>query len=314
MTTMTMTEMPTRLANAKENLKKFTERTDEAAKRGLVGDPTELKNIMVESVSYTSGVAAVLLQIAHPGVGRGVALHSNFSYRLMERNDNTAIFMYTMVWGTPEQKAAIKAAVDRAHAPVNDDKTARTYNAFDPKLQLWVAATIYASMVESYEAVYGPLDPVASDKAYQQFSVMGTALQVPLEMWPATRKDFWEYYKATIANDLEALPEVKPVLRDLFHPEHLPFWLKPAVWLYMPIIRASTTEQLPPNVRAMFGIESTKSSQKVYRRFMAYNKTVYPYTPPFLRQWPKNYYLYLLKKKLKKGGLKTGNRTGAHSH
>lgn len=73
--------------------KYFTEQTDEATKRGLTGDATERKRIIIESASYTG---AVLLQITHPGVDRGVARHSNLSHQLVEHNGNTAIFMYTM--------------------------------------------------------------------------------------------------------------------------------------------------------------------------------------------------------------------------
>lgn len=71
------------------------EQTDEATKRGLASDATELERIIIESASYTGGITAVLQQIAHPDVARGVARHSNFLHRPAEHNDNTATFTHT---------------------------------------------------------------------------------------------------------------------------------------------------------------------------------------------------------------------------
>src|SRR3978361_2348269 len=80
------------------------------------------------------GARAILLQVADPVVAAGVARHSDFAHRPVERLRNTLTFAYAVVLGTPDDAARVSAHVGRSHAPVN-----RATNA---ELQLWVAATL----------------------------------------------------------------------------------------------------------------------------------------------------------------------------
>ena len=124
---------------------KVDDHQQELASRGLLNsDYPLIKKVVGEQMSVSmAALTAVLLQIAHPGVGRGVGLHSNFSYRFIERHENTVMYIYVMTFGTEEQKAKMKRFVDKRHKYVNDNKRGKTYNALDPKLQLWVAYTLY---------------------------------------------------------------------------------------------------------------------------------------------------------------------------
>ena len=89
----------------------------------------------------------------------GVNNHSNFAYRPIDRLRTTMSYVYTMAFGTPSEKRTIIGMVHRAHAPVEgvSDADAKVgevqYNANDPELQLWVAATLYAAGVDIYEKV-----------------------------------------------------------------------------------------------------------------------------------------------------------------
>ena len=62
-------------------------------------------------------------------------------------------YVYTMAFGTPAEKRTIIGMVHRAHAPVEGVSDGVMYNANDPALQLWVAATLYAAGVDIYEKV-----------------------------------------------------------------------------------------------------------------------------------------------------------------
>lgn len=113
----------------------------ELISRGLLNtDYPLLKKVASEQMVLSiAGLTAVLLQIAHPGVGRGVGNHSNFSYRFIERSENTAMYIYTMIFGSEGERAAMKRFVDKRHKYVNDKKKGNTYDALDPELQLWVS-------------------------------------------------------------------------------------------------------------------------------------------------------------------------------
>jgi uncharacterized protein (DUF2236 family) len=212
-----------------------------------------------------------------------------------------------MIFGTPEEKAAMKAWVDRAHSRVKGEvqsgqRKNEAYDAMNPELQLWVAATIYASMVGMYEKVYGELPPLKAELVYQAYACMGTSLQVPREMWPADRKAFRVYWDDMIANKLSVTPDARGVLDELFHPKGLPLWARPIAWVLLPIVRPLTIEQLPPNIRDGFGLKSTRSTRAIAGLFMSTVAVTYPITPGFIRHWQKSYSLRLLRKRMKKRG------------
>jgi len=73
-----------------------------------------------------------------------------------------------------------------------------SYNAFDPELQLWVAACLYRYYVDMHESLYGPLDDEAADAIYLDARKLGTTLQVREAMWPADRAAFDEFWKRSV--------------------------------------------------------------------------------------------------------------------
>ncbi|KAJ0423189.1 hypothetical protein BJY00DRAFT_321887 [Aspergillus carlsbadensis] len=267
----------------------------------------ELRTVAKEGIALAAGAAAILLQIAHPMVGQGVADHSTFASRTISRTQYTQMYIFTMIFGTPEEKAAMKAWVDRAHSRVkgevqSGERKSEAYDAMNPELQLWVAATIYASMVGMYEKVYGEIPPLKAELVYQAYACMGTSLQVPREMWPADRKAFRVYWDDMIANKLAVTPDARGVLDELFHPKGLPLWARPIAWVLLPIVRPLTIEQLPPNIRDGFGLKSTRSTRAIAGLFMSTVAVTYPITPGFIRHWQKTYSLRLLRKRMRKRG------------
>jgi uncharacterized protein (DUF2236 family) len=73
-----------------------------------------------------------------------------------------------------------------------------SYNAFDPRLQLWVAACLYRYYIDQHEYLYGPLDDDSADAVYQDAKRLGTTLQVRDDMWPADRAAFDEFWKRSL--------------------------------------------------------------------------------------------------------------------
>ena len=74
-------------------------------------------------------------------------------------------------------------------APDND-KSKRTYSALDPKLQLWVAATGFGTAMIYRDMAGWYTSPEDQEQLLQEFSTVGTGLQVPLSMWPRTVVSF----------------------------------------------------------------------------------------------------------------------------
>ncbi|OAX83923.1 hypothetical protein ACJ72_01714 [Emergomyces africanus] len=253
-------------------------------------EPKELQKIVKEGVLLAGGAMAILLQVANPGVAQGVNEHSNFTLRVTDRLRATMTYIYTMAFGTADEKKAIINMVHRAHAPVNGPN----YDANDPDLQLWVAATLYAAGVGIYEKMFGPFDAKTSEKIYEEYSILATSLRVPSGKWPTGTRAFWNYWDAKIET-MEVTSHAAAVARDVRWPKKAPIWIK----ANMPIIRVLTAEWLPPRLRDAYGLKTSRSRRRVYWALMGIAKGVYPRLPSFIRTAPRDYYLKDMRKRMK---------------
>jgi uncharacterized protein (DUF2236 family) len=254
-------------------------------------NPKAIQKIVREGILLGSGGVAILLQIANPGVGEGVDRNSNFAYRPVDRLRTTMTYIYTMAYGTPEERRTVIEMVHHAHKPVKGPG----YSADDPDLQLWVAATLYACGVDIYEKMLGKLDQTFSEQVYQEYSVMATSLRVPREMWPETRQKFWEYWDEKIAT-LQVSPHAKNVANDLLYNKMGPLWLR----VNLPLIRVLTAEFMPPRMRQEYGLKTSKPRRAIYRVTMGLGRTFYPMLPNSVRQIPLKYYLKDMRKRMAK--------------
>jgi uncharacterized protein (DUF2236 family) len=252
--------------------------------------PEEMRKIVQEGILLSGGAVAVLLQIANPGVGQGVNEHSNFAYRPVDRLRTTMTYVYCMVYGTVEEKRAIVDMVHRAHQPVKGEG----YTADDPELQLWVAATLYATALDIYQKVFGTMDEAHADLIYQQYAVLATTLRVPAEMWPVDRKAFWEYWD-TMIKSLPITPHALNVAKDLLYNKKAPLWIR----INMPLIRLATAEWLPPHLRDAYGLKTSKTRRAVYEILQSFTRSIYPHMPMAIRQYPMKYYMKDMRRRLK---------------
>lgn len=222
------------------------------------------------------GGCAILLQLAHPSVGRGVAEHSDFASRPYDRLIGTLTYVTAVACGTEDDIRAVHRAVGRAHAPVHGaaDSETPVYSAFDPDLQLWVTATLYWTAVRVHERVFGPLDQASADRFYREFAAVGTSLQLPPEAWPASRVAFEEYWNDAVEH-LAVLPTARTVSRELLRAEHAPIWMR----LIMPLARLATVALLPERLRGQYGLVLTERNRRRYERMMSVAAAIYPRLP-----------------------------------
>lgn len=239
-----------------------------------------MRRIAREGVLLAGGGAAVLLQIANPGVGLGVANHSDFVHRPLDRLRTTLTYVYAVTFGTAEEVEYVTKVVTAVHRKV----VGPGYDATDPELQLWVAATLYDTGVKFYEAIFGPLDAVTADIVYEQHSVLGTALQVPTGRWPADRAAFREYWDHTIAT-AEVTDKARRVARDLLYPTSA----APAVIrIGSPLNRLVTTALLPRRLREEYNLPWDAKRQRAYNAILRTIRATYPHLPGAIREAPKN--------------------------
>src|SRR3954451_2831238 len=120
----------------------------------------DVADYRAEGILLAGAGRAILLQLANPAIGRGVAEHSTFTERPVNRLKGTLTYVYAIVYGNEAQVNEVRRRVNRAHVPVQRaaDKTSAGYSAYDPELQLWVVATLYDTALTIIEKIYGPLD------------------------------------------------------------------------------------------------------------------------------------------------------------
>jgi uncharacterized protein (DUF2236 family) len=244
-----------------------------------------LKDIGAEGVLLAGGGRAVLLQLANPAIGHAVADHSGFAGNPVRRLRNTLTFVYAVVYGTPEQARSVTAMVNRAHVPVRSSE----YDASDARLQLWVAATLYETAATVHERVFGPLSDADADAVYREYAIVGTALGMPLELWPPDRAAFLSYWTAEVTR-LSVDDRVREVCAQLLHPRTGPLWMHAA----MPLARILTAGLLSPELRNAYGLPWSDRRARRFRRILRATALIYPRLPVRLREWPKSYLLRAL--------------------
>jgi uncharacterized protein (DUF2236 family) len=235
-----------------------------------------------DGVLIIGGARAILLQVADPVVAAGVARHSDFAHRPLQRLHNTLTYAYAAVLGTPADALKVAAFVGRAHAPVA--------RAEDAELQLWVAATLYDSAAVVHERVFARTDDPLADEVYRAYAALGTTLQMPRDAWPASRSAFADYWGARIQG-LEVSDDARQIAHDLFHPVTAPAWLRAS----LPLARLLTVDLLPASVRDAYGFQWGEREQRKVASAWRNVRGLVRVTPHSLRAWPSRRYLKRLR-------------------
>jgi uncharacterized protein (DUF2236 family) len=207
--------------------------------------------------------ANVIMQLASPAVGYGVLespVDSGNVYKHpFKRARTTGTYLAAATIGSEADRALIRSEVDRVHAQVRSSSSSPlSYNAFDPRLQLWVAACLYRYYIDQHEYLYGPLDDDAADTIYRDARKLGTTLQVRADMWPTDRVAFDEYWKRSL-DELRVDP---PVREHLHGVAALAFLPAPLRLLAGRFNLFATTGFLPAEFRTLMQLPWTGGQQR----------------------------------------------------
>ncbi|HZA12184.1 oxygenase MpaB family protein [Mycobacterium sp.] len=243
-------------------------------------------------MALLAGPANVIMQLARPGVGYGVIESRVESGRIdlhpIKRARTTFTYLAVATMGTDEQKAAFRRAVNQAHAQVySTPDSPVSYNAFDPELQLWVAACLYKGAVDVYRMFVGEMDEELADQHYRQGMTLGTTLQVPPEIWPANRAAFDKYWQASLQR-----VRIDDTVRAYLYPiaAARPAFPVPRL-MRKPLESFSiliTTGFLPQRFRDEMRLPWTARRQKLFDRVIAVLRVVTMLSPRPLREFPFN--------------------------
>ncbi|MFL6089113.1 MAG: oxygenase MpaB family protein [Aeromicrobium sp.] len=268
-------------------------RANDAAGSPAPTPAVALADIIAEPVLLLGAGSTVLYQLAMKGVGQGVAEHSTTLARPVDRLRTTLTFVYAMILGTDEERQSIARMVNRAHAPV---RSAGRYTAFDPDLQLWVAATLAQNGIDMYERVFGSLDDASRQRLYEDSQIFGTILQVEPGAWPATYAEFLDYW-AEALDRTEPDAAVRVYVQRLLDPNNGSVGARALVRMQGLMSRGN----LDPRIREVLCLTWTPTDQRAYDLFWTVFPPLYRLVPKALRQLPTRLVLADMRRRMRGG-------------
>jgi uncharacterized protein (DUF2236 family) len=161
-----------------------------------------------ERVVAFSGLRALLMQAVEPLGVVGFERHSIIFEDPRTRLLRTDERMSRIYFGTDEQAektGRIVRAMHRRVRGVTDEDygpipAGTTYDASDPRLGLWVLATLADSALLYYERVFGALDPDDRERYWAEYRRVGELLGLPSDSMPATVADLHDYMDGRLAD------------------------------------------------------------------------------------------------------------------
>jgi uncharacterized protein (DUF2236 family) len=244
---------------------------------------------VIDGVALLASTANVVMQLARPAVGYGVVESRAGSGQVMRhplrRIRTTVTYLSAAFMGTPEERQVCRREVNRSHVGVRSTAGSPvSYSAFDPRLQLWVAACLYRGVIDIHTLLHGPVDDATAEAIYRESWRLGTTLQVPEEMWPPDLAAF-ERYWASALTEIRIEPPVRDYLYRLIMLEYLP---RPFRTVFGPVNRFLTTGFLPPPFREQMQLRWTESEQRQFGFLMRMIASVDRVLPPPLSRFPFN--------------------------
>ncbi|MCG8393362.1 MAG: oxygenase MpaB family protein [Pseudomonadales bacterium] len=267
--------------------------------------PKELDNRfpgIFDGAMLLAGGANIILQLALPGVGYGVAesrvKSGSILHHPIKRSRTTFTYLAVAMMGTSEEKLAYRKAVNRSHAQVHStDASPVKYNAFDENLQMWVAACLYWGFVDTHQKLHGPMTRQEQEDFYQLAHPLGTTLQVRQETWPKDLEAFEQYWQ----DGLKQL-HIDERIRDyLMMIADLKFLSPVTRFLFGRFNRFVTTGFLPPELREQMKLDWNDKKQRRFERTVRTIGRLSLLMPRVIRQAPYNLVLWDFRHRLKKG-------------
>ena len=242
---------------------------------------------ILDGIHIIAGAANVVLQLARRPVGYGIIESKvdsgNLHKHPVKRTRTTLTYLAVALLGTTEEKLAYRKAVNRSHAKVKSDADSPVkYNAFDPQLQLWVAASIYWGLADIQSKFNGEMPREHQEALYQLCQSVGTTLQVRQNMWPENLDAFDGYWEAGL-NLLKLDDTTRNFLTGIAGLDFLPWKLGVVMNKWGLFITAGfLPTELREEMRFDWDVKKQKRFEQMIKILAAFNRCL----PRIMRQLP----------------------------
>jgi len=229
---------------------------------GCFGPDSMVRRLHRERVVLFSGVRALLMQACDPLAVVGFQRHSIVFDDPQARLLRTDEWMSRIYFGTVEDAEEAGRVVRAMHERVRGKTPARygpipkgtPYAASDPKLGLWVLATLADSALVYYERVFGSLSPQDRERYWSEYRRVGELLGLPPDSMPATHRGLRDYVDGRLRDGSLWISDKQrqQAERMILEPPYSG-WQRAAVLPVTETVRLISTGLLPPEIRRLFG-------------------------------------------------------------
>jgi uncharacterized protein (DUF2236 family) len=229
---------------------------------GFFAADSMVRRLHRERLVLFSGVRALLMQACDPlavvGFQRHSVIYDDPQARLLRTDER----MSRIYFGSVEEAEETGRAVEAMHRRVRGRTPARygpiakgtPYDATDPKLGLWVLATLADSALVYYERIFGGLDPEQRELYWLEYRRVGEVLGLPPGSMPATHPELREYIDGRLGDGSLWISDERreQAVRMVLDP---PFtgWQRAAAIPLVETTRLVSTGLLPAAIRELFG-------------------------------------------------------------
>ncbi|MEA2389232.1 MAG: hypothetical protein QOG41_2005, partial [Thermoleophilaceae bacterium] len=195
---------------------------------GYLGPDSVAWKVVGHPVSLVGGLRALIVQSLHPLAMAGVAQHSDYRNRSLDRLRRTAYYVTATTFGDRATADAAARRVRSIHKKVRgiDPVTGRAYSADDPETQLWVHCVEWHSFLAAYRAYGGRLTADEQDRYHEEGARVAPLVGLPEAMVPrsvAEQREYFESVRSQLVLSRDARDAIRFVLSPPLTRDLLPF-------------------------------------------------------------------------------------------
>lgn len=241
---------------------------------GFFAADSMVRRLHRERLVLFSGVRALLMQACDPLAVVGFQRHSIIFDDPQLRLQRTDERMSRIYFGPREEAEETGRIVQAMHRRVRGKTPAKygpipkgtTYDASDPRLGLWVLATLADSALVYYERIFGALTADERERYWGEYRQVGEVLGLPSDSMPATHLDLKQYIDGRLRDGSlwisgDRREQAERMILD-------PPWsglLRTAAIPVTETVRLISTGLLPPEIRKLFGFSWDPAREALLR-------------------------------------------------
>ncbi|HEU4739584.1 MAG TPA: oxygenase MpaB family protein [Solirubrobacterales bacterium] len=229
---------------------------------GFFAPDSVVRRLHRERLVLFSGVRALLMQACDPLAVVGFQRHSIIFDDPQTRLLRTDEWMSRIYFGTIDDAEEAGRAVQGMHARVKGRTPAdygpipkgTPYAAADPKLGLWVLASLADSAVVYYERIFGGLSEADRERYWSEYRQVGELLGLPPDSMPATFAGLQDYVHGRLGDGSLWISDDRreQAERMILEPPYSG-WMRAAFLPLTETVRLISVGLLPPEIRRLFG-------------------------------------------------------------